>query len=81
LITARRTTNGYREYEDVLSRLDLIDASKELDLPLQTIAWHLLCCKRSRAGVPPPAPGAASKSRASWHGADRQHAVVIRHLG
>lgn len=42
LITARRASNGYREYdEDVLGRLDLIEASKELGLPLDEIARHL----------------------------------------
>lgn len=42
LITARRTSNGYRAYdEDILGRLDLIEASKELGLPLETIAQHL----------------------------------------
>lgn len=42
LITARRTSNGYRDYdEDVLGRLDLIEASKELGLPLEVVAEHL----------------------------------------
>lgn len=42
LITAQRASNGYREYdEDVLGRLDLIEASKELGLPLDEIARHL----------------------------------------
>ncbi|KQS64299.1 MerR family transcriptional regulator [Modestobacter sp. Leaf380] len=42
LITAARAGNGYRDFdEDVLTRLDLIEASKELGLPLQTIAGHL----------------------------------------
>lgn len=42
LITVRRASNGYREYdEDVLGRLDLIEASKELGLPLDEIARHL----------------------------------------
>jgi DNA-binding transcriptional MerR regulator len=42
LVTARRGSNGYREYdEDVLGRLDLIEASKELGLPLEKIAQHL----------------------------------------
>jgi len=42
LISARRTSNGYRQYDhDVLARLDLIEASKELDLPLDDIAAHL----------------------------------------
>ncbi|WP_299958661.1 MerR family transcriptional regulator [uncultured Modestobacter sp.] len=42
LITARRAANGYRDYdEDVLARLDLIEASKELGLPLEEIARHL----------------------------------------
>ena len=42
LITARRASNGYRDYdENVLGRLDLIEASKELGLPLEEIARHL----------------------------------------
>ena len=42
LITVRRASNGYRDYdEDVLGRLDLIEASKELGLPLEEIARHL----------------------------------------
>jgi DNA-binding transcriptional MerR regulator len=42
LLTARRSSNGYRDYdEDVLGRLDLIEASKELGLPLEEIARHL----------------------------------------
>lgn len=42
LITPRRTTNGYRDFDvDVLSRLDLIEASKELGLPLSDIGKHL----------------------------------------
>lgn len=42
LITARRARNGYRDYdENVLGRLDLIEASKELGLPLEEIARHL----------------------------------------
>lgn len=42
LITARRRRNGYRAYdEDVLARLDLIEASKELGLPLAEIRNHL----------------------------------------
>lgn len=42
LLTTRRSSNGYREYdEDVLGRLDLIEASKELGLPLEDIARHL----------------------------------------
>lgn len=42
LISARRARNGYRDYdEDVLARLDLIEASKELGLPLAEIGQHL----------------------------------------
>lgn len=42
LVTPRRTSNGYRDYDaDVLSRLDLIEASKELGLPLADIGRHL----------------------------------------
>lgn len=42
LITVRRAGNGYRDYDqDVLGRLDLIEASKELGLPLEEIARHL----------------------------------------
>ncbi|MBJ7451240.1 MAG: MerR family transcriptional regulator [Blastococcus sp.] len=42
LIAARRASNGYRVYDDgVLARLDLIEASRELGLPLEEIARHL----------------------------------------
>jgi DNA-binding transcriptional MerR regulator len=42
LITAARAANGYRDFDDgVLTRLDLIEASKELGLPLHAIAGHL----------------------------------------
>lgn len=42
LIKPRRASNGYRDYDsDVLSRLDLIEASKELGLPLADIGRHL----------------------------------------
>lgn len=42
LIAANRGSNGYRDYtEDVLDRLELIEASKELGLPLDEIAHHL----------------------------------------
>ena len=42
LIAARRAGNGYRDYDDdVLGRLDLIEASKELGLPLEQIVRHL----------------------------------------
>lgn len=42
LIAARRASNGYRDYDEgVLARLDLIDASKELGLPLEEIGRHL----------------------------------------
>ena len=42
LIAPSRTANGYRDYDaDVLSRLDLIEASKELGLPLDDIGAHL----------------------------------------
>ena len=43
LLTPARALNGYRDYTpDVLSRLDLIEASKELGLPLDQIAAHLV---------------------------------------
>jgi len=42
LITAGRSANGYREYAvDVLARLDLIEASTELGLPLADVGRHL----------------------------------------
>lgn len=42
LVTPHRSNNGYRDYNsDVLSRLDLIEASKELGLPLADISKHL----------------------------------------
>ncbi len=42
LITPRRSSNGYRVFDvDVLARLDLIEASKELGLPLEDIGQHL----------------------------------------
>ncbi|WP_426737525.1 MerR family transcriptional regulator [Plantibacter sp. 2H11-2] len=42
LITPGRTRNGYRDYDTaVLGRLDLIEASKELGLPLADIGQHL----------------------------------------
>ncbi|MDJ0311749.1 MerR family transcriptional regulator [Arthrobacter sp. H35-D1] len=42
LISPRRATNGYREYDsDVLNRLDIIEASKELGLSLADISSHL----------------------------------------
>lgn len=42
LIAPERTSNGYRDYDTaVLSRLDLIEASKELGLPLGDIGRHL----------------------------------------
>lgn len=42
LITPGRGSNGYRDYDaDVLARLDLIESSKELGLPLEDIGRHL----------------------------------------
>lgn len=42
LISPHRSRNGYRYYDpEVLSRLDLIEASKELGLPLGDIGRHL----------------------------------------
>lgn len=42
LISPHRSRNGYRDYDpEVLSRLDLIEASKELGLPLGDIVRHL----------------------------------------
>jgi len=42
LITPGRSGNGYRDYDaDVLARLDLIESSKELGLPLEDIGRHL----------------------------------------
>lgn len=42
LITPGRSSNGYRDYDtDVLARLDLIESSKELGLPLDEIGQHL----------------------------------------
>ncbi|MCJ1709371.1 MULTISPECIES: MerR family transcriptional regulator [Microbacteriaceae] len=42
LITPGRSSNGYRDYDaDVLARLDLIESSKELGLPLEDIGRHL----------------------------------------
>ena len=42
LIAPGRSSNGYRDYGgDVLSRLDIIEASRELGLPLADIAKHL----------------------------------------
>jgi len=42
LIAAARSSNGYRDYSpEVVSRLELIEASKELGLPLEVIARHL----------------------------------------
>lgn len=42
LITSRRALNGYRDYDpEVLNRLDLIEASKELGLPLEDIGRYL----------------------------------------
>lgn len=42
LITPARSRNGYRDYDaDVLARLDLIESSKELGLPLEDIGRHL----------------------------------------
>lgn len=42
LLTVRRGLNGYRDYDpDVLTRLDLIEASKELGLSLDEVAGHL----------------------------------------
>ncbi len=42
LITPNRSSNGYRDYDaDVLARLDLIESSKELGLPLEDIGRHL----------------------------------------
>lgn len=42
LLTVRRGPNGYREYDpNVLTRLDLIEASKELGLSLEEVAGHL----------------------------------------
>ncbi|MBD8534632.1 MerR family transcriptional regulator [Plantibacter sp. CFBP 13570] len=42
LIAPGRTRNGYRDYDPaVLGRLDLIEASKELGLPLADIGRHL----------------------------------------
>lgn len=59
LITVRRASNGYRDYdEDVLGRLDLIEASKELGLPLEEITRHLdalqtLSCTEVRDSLRP----------------------------
>lgn len=42
LLAPARALNGYRDYSpDVLNRLDLIEASKELGLPLDQIGAHL----------------------------------------
>ena len=42
LLSVRRGPNGYRDYDpDVLTRLDLIEASKELGLSLEEVAGHL----------------------------------------
>jgi MerR family copper efflux transcriptional regulator len=42
LIGSGRSANGYRDYDaDVLARLDLIESSKELGLPLEDIGRHL----------------------------------------
>lgn len=42
LITSGRSSNGYRDYDaDVLARLDLIESSKELGLPLEDVGRHL----------------------------------------
>ncbi|MCM6762501.1 MerR family transcriptional regulator [Rathayibacter sp. ZW T2_19] len=42
LLTPGRSSNGYRDYDaDVLARLDLIESSKELGLPLEDIGRHL----------------------------------------
>ncbi|MFS0733835.1 MerR family transcriptional regulator [Microbacterium sp. 1P10UB] len=42
LIAPGRSSNGYRDYDaDVLARLDLIESSKELGLPLEDIGRHL----------------------------------------
>lgn len=42
LLTVRRGANGYRDYDaDVLTRLDLIEAGKELGLSLEQVSGHL----------------------------------------
>ncbi|PPF43339.1 transcriptional regulator [Pseudoclavibacter sp. AY1F1] len=42
LVTPHRSSNGYRDYDaTTLHRLDLIEASKELGLPLADISRHL----------------------------------------
>ena len=42
LVLPRRSSNGYRDYDAAtLHRLDLIEASKELGLPLADISRHL----------------------------------------
>ena len=42
LLAPARALNGYRDYSpDVLNRLDLIEASKELGSPLDQIGSHL----------------------------------------
>ena len=42
LLTPARASNGYRDYTpDVLNRLELFQASKDLGLPLDQIGAHL----------------------------------------
>lgn len=42
LVTPHRSSNGYRDYDTAtLHRLDLIEANKELGLPLADISRHL----------------------------------------
>ena len=42
LVTPHRSSNGYRDYDAAtLHRLDLIEANKELGLPLADISRHL----------------------------------------